>query len=150
MSDNLHSDIYNKALDIISRREHSVKEVLNKLTRKFDADEVVESVIEKLISKNLINDSRFAEMYTSARKKKGFGPKRISYELSIKGVKEYIASGAIAEEGGWTESALSVFKKKYKNGPASDFKESMKQKTFLQNRGFTFKEIESVMRQDML
>ena len=39
MSDNLHSDIYNKALDIISRREHSVKEVLNKLTRKFDADD---------------------------------------------------------------------------------------------------------------
>ena len=32
----------------------------------------------------------------------------------------------------------------------SDFKESMKQKTFMQNRGFTFKEIESVMRQDML
>jgi SOS response regulatory protein OraA/RecX len=26
----------------------------------------------------------------------------------------------------------------------------MKQKTFMQNRGFTFKEIESVMRQDML
>jgi hypothetical protein len=57
MSDNLHSDIYNKALDIISRREQSGKEVLNKLTRKFDADEVVESVIEKLISNNLINDS---------------------------------------------------------------------------------------------
>ena len=92
MNENLHSDIYNKALDIISRREHSIKEVNDKLTRKFDADEIIESVIEKLISNNLINDSRFAEMYTSSRKKKGFGPKRIGYELSIKGVKEYIAS----------------------------------------------------------
>ena len=51
MSENLHSDIYNKALDIISRREHSIKEVNEKLSRKFDADEVIESVIEKLIVK---------------------------------------------------------------------------------------------------
>ena len=64
MSENLHSDIYNKALDIISRREHSIKEVNDKLSRKFDADEVIDSVIEKLILNNLINDSRFAEMYT--------------------------------------------------------------------------------------
>ena len=71
MSENLHSDIYNKALDIISRREHSIKEVNEKLTKKFNADEIIESVIEKLLSNNLINDSRFAEMYTSARKKKG-------------------------------------------------------------------------------
>ena len=150
MSENLHSDIYNKALDIISRREHSIKEVNEKLTKKFNADEIIESVIEKLLSNNLINDSRFAEMYTSARKKKGFGPKRIGYELSLKGVKEYIASEAIEEEGGWTESALTVFNKKFRNGPASDFKQSLKQKTFMLNRGFTFKEIESVMRQDML
>ena len=62
MSENLHSDIYNKALDIISRREHSIKEVNDKLTKKFNADEIIESVIEKLISNNLINDSRCAEM----------------------------------------------------------------------------------------
>ena len=94
MSENLHSDIYNKALDIISRREHSIKEVNEKLTKKFNADEIIESVIEKLLSNNLINDSRFAEMYTSARKKKGFGPKRIGYELSLKGCLLYTSDAA--------------------------------------------------------
>jgi SOS response regulatory protein OraA/RecX len=40
--------------------------------------------------------------------------------------------------------------KKFKNGPSEEFKEKIKQKSFLQNRGFSFKEIESVFLNDML
>ncbi len=39
MSENLYSDIYNKALDIISRKKIPMKEVQDKLSRKFDSDE---------------------------------------------------------------------------------------------------------------
>ena len=150
MSEDLYRNIYNKALDIISRREHSSKEVRDKLARKFNSDDLIESAIENLITNNLINDIRFAEMYVLSRKKKGFGPKRIAYELSSKGVKDSLSNKAIINEGGWLESAQNVFAKKFKEGPSSDFKESMKQKTFMQNRGFSFKEIDSVMQQDML
>lgn len=150
MSEDLYRNIYNKALDIISRREHSSKEVRDKLARKFNSDDLIESAIENLITNNLINDNRFAEMYVLSRKKKGFGPKRIAYELSSKGVKDSLSNEAIINEGGWLESAQNVFAKKFKEGPSSDFKESMKQKTFMQNRGFSFKEIDSVMQQDML
>tara|TARA_B100000900_G_scaffold281294_1_gene240640 strand:- start:78 stop:530 length:453 start_codon:yes stop_codon:yes gene_type:complete len=150
MSEDLYRNIYNKALDIISRREHSSKEVRDKLARKFNSDDLIESAIENLITNNLINDIRFAEMYVLSRKKKGFGPKRIAYELSSKGVKDSLSNEAIINEGGWLESAQNVFAKKFKEGPSSDFKESMKQKTFMQNRGFSFKEIDSVMQQDML
>jgi regulatory protein len=150
MSEDLYRNIYNKALDIISRREHSSKEVRDKLARKFNSDDLIESAIENLITNNLINDIRFAEMYVLSRKKKGFGPKRIAYELSSKGVKDSLSNEAIINEGGWLESAQIVFAKKFKEGPSSDFKESMKQKTFMQNRGFSFKEIDSVMQQDML
>jgi regulatory protein len=150
MSEDLYRNIYNKALDIISRREHSSKEVRDKLARKFNSDDLIESAVENLITNNLINDIRFAEMYVLSRKKKGFGPKRIAYELSSKGVKDSLSNEAIINEGGWLESAQNVFAKKFKEGPSSDFKESMKQKTFMQNRGFSFKEIDSVMQQDML
>ena len=150
MTEDLYRNIYNKALDIISRREHSSKEVRDKLARKFNSDDLIESAIENLITNNLINDIRFAEMYVLSRKKKGFGPKRIAYELSSKGVKDSLSNEAIINEGGWLESAQNVFAKKFKEGPSSDFKESMKQKTFMQNRGFSFKEIDSVMQQDML
>jgi len=150
MNEDLFREIYNKALDIISRREHSSREVKDKLSRRFNAEDLIDSAIEKLLANNLINDVRFAEMYVLSRKKKGFGPKRIAYELSSKGVKDSLSNEAIIKEGGWLESAKNVFAKKFKEGPSSNFKESMKQKTFLQNRGFSFKEIDSVMQQDML
>ena len=144
MTDEIFSLIYNKALDIISRREHSEKEIREKLYKKFNDHKVSELVITSLIEKGLVNDHRFAEMYIIARKRKGFGPKKIAYELLAKGVSDNISSQALNEEGGWRIAALNAFNKKYKNGKADNFKELNKQKIFLQNRGFTFEEIDSV------
>ena len=144
MTDEIFSLIYNKALDIISRREHSEKEIREKLYKKFNDHKVSELVITSLIEKGLVNDHRFAEMYIIARKRKGFGPKKIAYELLAKGVSDNISSQALNEEGGWQIAALNAFNKKYKNGIADNFKEMNKQKIFLQNRGFTFEEIDSV------
>ncbi|MGB0711433.1 MAG: regulatory protein RecX [Gammaproteobacteria bacterium] len=144
MTDEIFSLIYNKALDIISRREHSEKEIREKLYKKFNDHKVSELVITSLIEKGLVNDHRFAEMYIIARKRKGFGPKKIAYELLAKGVSDDISSQALNEEGGWRIAALNAFNKKYKNGIADNFKEMNKQKIFLQNRGFTFEEIDSV------
>jgi regulatory protein len=144
MIEEIFPTIYNKALDIISRREHSKKEVRDKLLKKFDDLSVIEDVIEKLIKNSLLNDSRYAEMYTRARKRKGFGPKRIGYELNSRGVSETLSSIAIKEEGGWLEAAENAFNKKFKDGISLDFKTKLKQKSFLQNRGFSFKEIDSI------
>ena len=121
MTEDLYKDIYNKALDIISRREHSSKEVMEKLARKYTSEDHINSTIEKLISNNLVNDTRFAEMYVLSRKKKGFGPKKIAYELAVKGVKDSFANEAIINEGGWIESAKNVFLKKFKDGPSKVF-----------------------------
>tara|TARA_Y100000992_G_C21255021_1_gene488035 strand:+ start:1055 stop:1510 length:456 start_codon:yes stop_codon:yes gene_type:complete len=142
--------IYNKSLDLLSRREHSRKEMKEKLLLRYDNTEQINIVLEKLVSNNLINDSRFAEAYVLNRKRKGFGPKKIIFELISKGVKESIANQAVEIEGGWIEAARSAFKKKYKDDQNIETKEQLKQKTFLQNRGFGFKEIESVFINDML
>ena len=99
---------------------------------------------------NLVNDSRFTESYVSFRKRKGFGPKKIIYELLSKGVKESISEAIIAESDEWEQVAKSTFAKKYKDGICSETKDQLKQKSFLQNRGFRFKEIESVFNEDML
>ena len=144
MNDDAYKAIYNKALDIISRREHSQKELTDKLLKKYDIPEPVNSVIENLIDKNLLNDFRFSQTYVVARKRKGFGPKKIGYELVSRGINENTASEAIDAEGGWNEAALKAFNKKFKAGIGEDFKEQNKQKVFLQNRGFSFQEIDSV------
>ena len=144
MNDDAYKAIYNKALDIISRREHSQKELSDKLIKKFNIPELVDSVIHNLLEKNLINDCRYSEAYVVARKRKGFGPKKIGYELVSRGINENTASEAIDAEGGWNEAALKAFNKKFKAGIGEDFKEQNKQKVFLQNRGFSFQEIDSV------
>ena len=144
MNDDAFKVVYNKALDIISRREHSQKELTGKLLNKFSEEEIVNSVINNLVEKNLLNDTRYSEAYVVSRKRKGFGPKKIMYELIARGVIENIAYDAIENEGGWKDAALKVFNKKLKKGKAMDFKELNKQKTFLQNRGFSFEEIDSV------
>ena len=143
MEPNISSLIYNKALDILSRREHSKKELRLKLSKKFEDTEEIIEVIDRLESNNLLNDFRFAELYVSMRKRKGFGPNRISYELLNKGIKDSVSNQIIIAENGWEDSALKVFNKKYKAGVSKDFKIKSKQKNFLQNRGFGFKEIES-------
>ena len=78
------------------------------------------------------------------KKKKRFWSKKIGYELVSRGVNENTASKVIDAEGGWNEAALKAFNKKFKAGIGSDFKEQNKQKVFLQNRGFSFQEIDSV------
>ena len=144
MNDDAYKAIYNKALDIISRREHSQKELSDKLIKKFNIPELVDLVIHSLLEKNLLNDYRYSESYVVARKRKGFGPKKIGYELVSRGVNENTASEVIDTEGGWNEAALKAFNKKFKAGIGADFKQQNKQKVFLQNRGFSFQEIDSV------
>ena len=150
MSEEQHTSIYNKALDLLSRREHSKKELSDKLLIRFDDKEIIDSVINKLNSNNLINDYRFAELYVMSRKRKGFGPKKIAFELLSKGINESVSKEIISNEGGWNQVAKKVFTKKFKEGPCQEPKLKLKQKSFLQNRGFTFREIESVFANDML
>ena len=142
--------IYNKALDILSRREHSTKELVIKLEKKFTSNTDILLTVSKLKKNNLLNDIRFTESYVAARKRKGFGPKKIEFELISKGIKDSDISYVLSEETGWGELAKKAFNKKFKNGPSNEINQKLKQKNFLKNRGFTFQEIESVFSNDML
>ena len=144
MEDDKFKIVYNKALDILSRREHSKKELTEKLINKFDSHELINLVITKLIDNNLINDSRYVHSYIVARKRRGFGPKKITFELLKRGVEESLILNAINDEGGWKDSAKRAFLKKFKGGIEKDFKLANKQKNFLFNRGFSFEEIDSI------
>ena len=64
------AEVYNKALDLLSRREHSRKELYLKLTKRFHLKEDINLTLDRLEEKNLLSDSRFAEEYVQARRKK--------------------------------------------------------------------------------
>jgi len=139
------AEIYNKALDLLSRREHSRKELYLKLTKRFESKENINLTLDRLEENNLLSDSRFAEEYVQARRRKGFGPIKITVELQNRGVNESLIFNEIQRFDDWVSLARKSFKKKFPNGPSSDLKELQKQKIFLVNKGFSFNEIESVL-----
>ena len=139
------AEIYNKALDLLSRREHSRKELYLKLTKRFESKENINLTLDRLEENNLLSDSRFAEEYVQARRRKGFGPIKITVELQNRGVNESLIFNEIQRFDDWVGLARKSFKKKFPNGPSSDLKELQKQKNFLVNKGFSFNEIESVL-----
>ncbi len=138
--------VYNKALDLVSRREHSCHELIQKLNKRFpETLPIIEAVIEKLVVNNILNDERFAEMYLNSRARKGFGPKKIEIELNSKKVDSLLIANAIAEYESWEENAKNELFKKFKGIKPTDYKSKMKQKQFLFNRGFNSQIIEQIL-----
>ncbi len=78
----IFSKAFDNALNILSYRSHTQKEISAKLSKKFDL-QIVNKVIQKLKTINLINDKNFTERYVEQSKK---GKKLIKLELLKKGV----------------------------------------------------------------
>ena len=98
--------VYNKALDLVSRREHSRHELMQKLDKRFpETMPIIEEALEKLALNNILDDERFAEMYLNSRARKGFGPKKIEMELYSKKVDSMLIGNAIEAYENWTENA---------------------------------------------
>ena len=138
--------VYNKALDLVSRREHSRHELMQKLKKRFpETIPIIEEALDKLVLNNILDDERFIEMYLNARARKGFGPKKIEMELYSKKVDPMLIGNAIEGYESWIENAENVLKKKFNSMKPTDYKSKMKQKQFLFNRGFSTQIIERIL-----
>ena len=72
---------YNYAVSLLSRREHTVKEITEKLKRK-GYGQFCEKVTDRLISEGYLSDERFAKLYVRELiNLKGYGKRRIRDEL---------------------------------------------------------------------
>ena len=130
--------VYNKALDLVSRREHSRYELMQKLDKRYpNTTPIIEDVLDKLETNKILDDERFAEMYLNSRARKGFGPKKIEMELNSRKVNSLFISNAIEAYETWLENAQKVLKKKFKDQKPVDYQSKMKQKQFLFSRGFS-------------
>ena len=138
--------IYNKALDLVSRREHSRHELMQKLNKRFpETLPIIEEALDKLVLNNILNDERFAEMYLNSRARKGFGPKKIEMELYSKKVDSIFIGNAIEAYESWIENAENELQMQFKGIQPTDYKSKMKQKQFLFNRGFSAQIIERIL-----
>ena len=139
------SDLWNKSLDLLSRREHSVSELRNKLIR-FNPDSYdLKDVIERLITSNFLDDKRFASAFIRSKAESGYGPNYISQYLTKKGIppdKYDIYSLEID----WEDKCLAQFNKKRRNKEIN-FKEKEKILRFLAYRGFSYEIIKNALKE---
>lgn len=110
MTDNF-SEIFNKACDYLSRRDHSEYELKKKLRRKFSeaSSDEINTVMEKLKELKFQSDERFTESFVRTKFLSKNGPVKIAYELKKKGIKKK----AYMEELDFDSSALSFAKSRY-------------------------------------
>ena len=130
------SKCYSAGLKMLMRREHSRLELFQKLkTKGFDVD-VVNNSISKLVEQNYQSDDRFSEEFIQMRFNQGKGPVKIASDLKMRGINTYDLSVF-----DWFQLAKEIRQRKFGDLSSLDFKETAKQKRFLQSRGFTLDQI---------
>ena len=116
-----------KAVAALARRERSRLGLYKKLSETFNEEgdkELINSVLDELVSKKYLSDERYARIQVLTRSAR-YGDRKLFWNLQRDGVSREIA-----------EEALK---------PPEDYKERAKQIRFLASRGFTFKTIEKVL-----
>jgi regulatory protein len=128
---------YGKALGLLSRREHSKRELERKLDRTgYDADEA-SAALEQLQQQSFQSDERFAQLLVRSRVGQGHGPRRILAELRTHGIADAEARSALEEEGeDWVALARRIYRRRYGTTASPDRQETQKRAAFLLRRGF--------------
>ncbi len=134
------------ALRLLARREHSVLELRRKLAQRGFGDGLLETVLDDLVTHNLLSDHRFAEVYARTRIERGYGPLRIRAELRERGIDAALAAAALeAEAPDWTECAREARLRRFGEDAPADYREKARQMRFLQQRGFDGDQIRAAL-----
>ena len=128
-----------QAMNLLARREHSRQELYRKLSRRGAEAADIEPVLDQLIADKLLSDERFAEAYTTARARKGYGPQRIQQELQERGVSDDIIDSILASfEHQWLSDLAILWKKRWPHQAIDSLEERSKRWRFIQYRGYTW------------
>ena len=136
---------YNYAVSLLARRDHSEKELMNKLHQK-GYDEGVEAALEKLRRGGYVSDERFARLYTrELQTLKKYGKKRIEQELYRKGIDRDIIREVLDETDFDENELVSLIERKY-GRYLSDEKGVQKTVNGLLRMGYSYSEIRDALK----
>ena len=143
---NSSNDPYRKALNtalrILTRRDHSKHELSQKLKARGHAEEVIDEVISKCERFDYIHDERTAQVFIRWLQRKGYGRKRIQFELNLKELRgkriQSVLSKSISEADE-CQGAEKIFQKHARRFDRE--KDALKRKDkiyrFLYGKGFS-------------
>ncbi|MDR1532235.1 MAG: regulatory protein RecX [Clostridiales bacterium] len=142
---------YEAARDVATRflayRARTRREVEDRLRRGGFSGQVIDEVIEILLKYNYINDGAFAADYAEELLRvKGYGRRRIKYELFRRGVPENIISDALRpfDEDDELEAAIKRLEYKYGDRRPSSVQQCLQ---YLLRRGVSLHAANAAMKQ---
>lgn len=144
-----HVLAYEKAIELLSYREHSSSELRTKLLQKGFAPSVGDTVIKKMISKGYLDDERFANLYFRELMRHGkYGPLMIRKKMLEKGIKPELIDkkiGSISAKE-WEQYASGLLNKKMQKIRNRDEGKREILLRYLMNKGFDYSSIESLVK----
>jgi len=145
--------MYDRALNLLSFRARSARELQRRLTEKGESRERADGVIQRLRHLGLVNDAEFARQLTRSKMSVGASRRRVHQELFKRGVARDVADEAVeqvVEEEGLSDadSIERIARKKWRTLTALD--EATRRRrlyAFLARRGFDADDVSRVVRQ---
>ena len=129
-------DAYQKALELLVRRDHSRRELGRKLTARGIDRDAADAAMDKLAGQGFQDEKRFADMLARSRAAGGYGPIRIRAELGAHGLTREIIENALDCDTNWGESARALLSRRYSEVDLADPAKRRKAVEFLLRRGF--------------
>lgn len=140
------TQLHDTALRLLARREHSALELRHKLLARGYQDAAIDAELNTLITDNLLNEQRYAEVYAHHRLDKGYGPLRIDRELRERGVEASSIGDVLAPmEDLWMEHLQRLQARRFGELPR-DNADKLRQMRFLRQRGFTLEQINRLFK----
>ena len=140
------SSLRQKALQLLTRREHSRFELAQKL-EKLGSPEDIAAVLDHLEQTGLLSDQRTAAAYLAGHAAR-FGAAKLKYALRAKGIAAELIEECLAgnsDLGSEAARAREVWRRKFAHPPV-DRREWARQARFLQSRGFSIEAIAKTLR----
>lgn len=134
-------------MSLLSRRAHSKKEIVMKLSQKYPK-QAAQSAADKLEELRLIDDAKFAELYAEELyERKKFSPKRIENELKLKGISSEIASETVKSlDKDDFNRIILLLNSKYRN-KLSDEKDVRRTVNALMRMGYSYSDIRKALNE---
>lgn len=138
-----YSKAFNKCADFLSRRNHSSKELKEKLLKTVD-EKSAQKAIEKFEELGYIDDEKFAQEYTEHLfKTKNYSPSHVRAELSRKGISKDIANAVLQSfEYDPRETIIKIINKTYLR-KLNDENGKEKVTAALMRKGFSYGDIKA-------
>jgi regulatory protein len=138
---------YDRAVELLARREYSAHELQSKLAARGHAASEATAAIDRLKEQHYQDDARFGASIARRRMQQGYGTQRIWTELRSHGL-DAAAIRAVLDEldADWNELAREQLRRRYGAGAAADHKEQSTRAAFLLRRGFDPATVRQVTR----